>query len=363
MSFTASSISTGMQCPRLYKYKYIDGYRSEPSAAMKTGTMVHLGLETYWNGEDLMTALLNMESLKMGDDWWEEEEGLIAFAKCQAYVNGYYKKWEKDDELHNIFNDAPITIYPELKFEFEHGDLKVRGKFDVLIVNKDTFESVVIEHKTTSLSIDSGGIYFDKLPMDIQCTIYREAAHMLTKKICKDASPVGEFGGKNPCALPLPRVFYDVISTTKSGPKQKTKAMGGKSVVRRKDETDEELVARKEANKETIEEFGQRMVDTYEEDDSPKYVRHEVSATFGQHVLRMIELDEYTTLLSDTRFQKTRNSTACGSYGGCAYLDPCLERGTLQDSPKLVKLDVLHPELDGERARKLSSAISYNQRR
>ena len=329
MSFTASSINAGLQCPKLYKFKYIDGYRAGESTPMKIGTLVHKGLESYWLGKDLSNALMDMQDVYMEDDWWTSGDGLVAYVKCRAYIHGYYKKYYEKDPLRTFIRST--TVWTEKEFEFTWADVTFKGKLDALVIDHKLGTAQVIEHKTTGTTIEVGGVYFDRLPMDVQCTIYRQAAlEILMEDPRTDWDPE------------LPEVHYDVIGTSRAAPKQI------KKIARRKNETDEELAKRKEENQETIKEFEDRMTEIYEWHDCSKYIRHEVPCTMMQHTNRLTELVEYVKLLENKEFLEIRNSTACGSYGGCSFVDVCLGRGRLDDSTKLVKLENSHPELDGK---------------
>ena len=357
MNFTASSISTGMQCPKLYKYKYVEGYRGKATGPMKIGTLTHKGLEEYWLAKSLDEALEAMRIMSEGsewdgqeDDWWKSDDGQIAYARCCAYVRGYYAKYKDRDLLEDLlwdFDELPVTIFVEKEFQFKLNGVNYRGKMDVLIIDHERNEATVIEHKTTSSAVDIGGNYFRRLPLDIQLTIYRQAAlQHLKERAGAEWDP------------PLPRVIYDVIQTSKSAPRQKTKEEGGHPVRKRKEETLEEVDARKQANLETLEEFSERMAKEYGDDEgrSSKYVRHETMCTNSQHIQRLIELEEYVSLLENKGFLEIRNSTSCGNYGGCAFLDVCLGVTTLNGALHLEKREVLHPELEGKKPKQ----VSYN---
>ena len=58
-----------MQCPKLYKYKYVEGYRGKPTGPMKIGTLTHKGLEEYWLGKSLDEALDAMRTMSEGEEW------------------------------------------------------------------------------------------------------------------------------------------------------------------------------------------------------------------------------------------------------------------------------------------------------
>ena len=353
MDFTASSISTGMQCPKLYKYKYVDGYRGKATGPMKIGTLTHKGLEEYWLGKSLDEALEAMRIMSEGDewdgqedDWWRSDDGQIAYARCCTYIRGYYAKHKDRDPLWD-FHELPVTIFAEKEFQFKLNGVNYKGKMDVLIIDHEFNEATVIEHKTTSSSIGIGGNYFRRLPFDVQLTIYRQAAlEHLKERADTKWDP------------PLPRVIYDVIQTSKSSPRQKTKEEGGCPVRKRKDETFEEVDARRKANLETLEEFSERMTKDYgdDEDRPSKYVRHEIMSTHAQHIQRLIELEAYASLLENKGFLEIRNSSSCGGYGGCAFLDVCLGTTALDGALYLEKREVLHSELEGKKPKQ----VSYN---
>jgi len=353
-SFTASSISTGMQCPKMYDYKYNKLYRSLPSAPMRIGTMVHKGLEGYWQGlnhDSIVDSMVKEAYGNNGDDWWLTDEGKIALIKCRAYLDGYEKKWGKE-------KFTGKDIYTEVEFGFDHwyndgkglGADKVRhlrGKMDVLVYNRRAKRATIVEHKTTGTAVSKPGSgYFDNLSMDVQLTIYREAAKVFLEGKGIEVS-VSEI-----------EVIYDVIETVRGGPKQRTKEQGGKRVVRRKDETEEELAKRKDANEETLGEYHDRLTKFYEsEEGSMRYVRKEVVCLESEHEQRLQEILRYANNLSDGEFLEIKFTTSCGSYSGCPFVNVCTGRETLDSSPNLVKLETKNPELDGRGSNMVSFPI------
>lgn len=328
MSYTASSLTAGFQCPTLYKYKYVDLYRTLPSSAMFTGTLMHKGLEGFFSFLSVEESIDMMEEYAEAQDpgWIKSEPE--SWEKLKAYIGGYFLHWSPDDL-------EDMIIFIEQEFSFQYGDvdpslrLEFKGKWDVLIYDPKTMTALIYEHKTTSLKLESEtDSYFAKLPMDVQCTIYREAANKFLTAC----------GHK---LVEMPRLMYDVIKTSKSCPKAK------KSCSRRKGETDEALAERKAEQVETLQEFSDRIRMEYVIGEK-KYFRHEVPFTTSNHMRRLIELTDYAKLLSRPGFLEIRNSTSCGNYGGCAFIDVCLGRERLDDSMKFIKLEEKHPELDGK---------------
>ena len=351
MAYTSSSLSTAQGCLRKYRYRYMDLYRpAGESPAMLAGSLVHRGLEAFHQGLSYKNALTMMYESTVGwhefdiqkhgtmipgdvidyigdVSYWESEEGRINFSKCKAYVAGYYKKYQS--ELKDI-QDAKTQWLVEQEFNFKldtaHGEITIRGKLDAITVGLKT--PVILEHKTTSMSIDSvTGTYFARLPMDIQCTIYREAGWRLGNG--------------------FPALVYDVVGTSKASPKQK------KKIAKRKSETDEEYAERKAENQESLEEFDERIMEYYLEHPE-KYIRYEVMCTEDQHNQRLNELTSFVELLEEGKRKhipdsssllNIRNSSACFGFGGCDYLNVCIGRESLEGSEKLIQIENSHPEL------------------
>ena len=345
LGYTSSSVGTAMSCLRKYKYKYIDLFRElNISTAALAGSLSHIGFESFWKGESLVKAISNMRLKSVGHhEWdlqchqdklgnigdvafWESEEGMITFSKCKAYVIGYYSKYEEADWT----KGGKETCLTEQEFRFELDGHTFRGKWDVFIFERGT--PVIYDHKTTSVSIETEtGVFFERLPMDVQCTIYREAAWRMDNP-----------SGTN--INPFPTVFYDVVGSTKSTPKQK------KKIAKRKSESDEEYAIRKDENQETLDEFDKRMIEYYLTKPE-KYIRYEVPCTITQHERRLAELLTFVGILNTGRIHhpelfEIRNSSACFSYGGCTYMDVCLGRDSLESSTKLIQIDTNHPELN-----------------
>ena len=319
--YTASSLNAGLQCPTLFKYKYIDLYRTPPSPAMFTGSTMHKGLEGFFLGKSFEESCAMMEDYaKSESDGWIEENQ-ANWEKLKIYLHGYFKKWPQD------FLKGKI-VFVEQEFRFTYNKLEFGGKWDAVVYDPVEMTAIIYEHKTTSLNLDSeADSYFAKLPLDVQCNIYREAAW---KFLTLNEHPLIE----------MPGLVYDVIKTTKAAPKTK------KRIVRRKDETDEDLALRKEESMETFQEFGERISEDYMVvEDNKKYFQHEIPYVQSNHKRRLFELSEYANLLSNKGFLEIRNSTSCGNYGGCPYMDVCLGRERLDDSLKFTKLEKRHPEL------------------
>lgn len=339
--YTASCLNAAMRCGSLYRYIYEDGFVSAKSkASLEIGTMVHKGLETYWSMGPVTEALNAMKFLKKESLFWDTEEGEIAFEKCQLYIAGYYQHWQwtgygdaipdellmegEVGKLLSLKKMIDFTIEKrsrvEMEFRMNLAGLNFAGKLDA--VTKVDGKYAIIEHKTAGPHASNlTSAYWEKLPMDVQLTIYREA---IRRKYSLDY---------------VPDAYYDVIITTSTSPSQKKPY-----VRRRKDESDASVEARKANNQESASEFISRIAPEYLS-DSVKYRRRLVSVTVEEHEERLQELVKMALLIHcKSGYTSIRNTSSCSDFGGCEFLNVCLGRESL-DSPNFMKREI-HPELN-----------------
>ena len=339
--YTASCLNAAMRCGSLYRYVYEEEFvsaKSKPS--LEIGTMVHKGLETYWAMGPVTEALNAMSSLRKESLFWDTEEGEIAFKKCELYIAGYYEHWQwtgygdaipdellMEGNVGKLLNLDEIISFTkekrsrvEMEFKMNLAGLNFAGKLDA--VTKVNGRYAIIEHKTAgSHASNLTSAYWERLPMDVQLTLYREA---IRRKYSLDY---------------IPDAYYDVIITTSSSPSQKKPY-----VRRRKDESDASVDARKALNQESATEFISRIAPEYLS-DSTKYRRRLVSVTVEEHEERLKELVKMALLIHcKSGYTSVRNTSSCSDFGGCEFLDVCLGRESL-DSPNFMKREI-HPELN-----------------
>ena len=162
---TASRMSTLLACPRRHFWRYEVGLKTEKEAqALRFGSAWHTGMEGRWQGLPFEAALV--AALK--DRAFEE----IQVATLSGLLAGYYRRYETDcvKELH-------------AEVEFRHAIEGSRtfdsaGKIDGLGVLVDG-RLVLVEHKTTSDSVDAGSDYWLRLRLNQQVMQYLVAARAL----------------------------------------------------------------------------------------------------------------------------------------------------------------------------------------
>lgn len=162
---THSAMRMAATCKRKYFLRYVCHIVSDAdSLALRFGSAFHLGLEMLCQGSSLDEALDAIEA--KGEV--KEYDYARLFALLSCYVEYWkdaplpvaYAEWSFYVPLRN-----PMTGYPSLSFESS-------GKIDLGL-----FGDMIGEHKTTSMPIDSGSDYWDRLRADQQLSQYMLAYH------------------------------------------------------------------------------------------------------------------------------------------------------------------------------------------
>lgn len=162
---TATRMTTLLGCPRRHFWRYELGLKTENEAqALRFGSAWHSAMERRWQGLTFEAAL----EAAVKDRAFEE----IHVATLSGLLAGYYHRYESDcvKELH-------------AEVEFRHAIEGSRtfdsaGKIDGLGVLEDG-RLVLVEHKTTSESVEAGSDYWLRLRLNQQVMQYLVAARAL----------------------------------------------------------------------------------------------------------------------------------------------------------------------------------------
>ena len=117
-----SKIKTYLECPLLYKYKYIDGRKEGLVAASSLGVSIHRTLEEYHRNSNDPSELLSYY-----DDCW-----LGAGYKSAAEQMEYYLKGQKQLEKYaeHEYERKTTVDSTEREFIFKEDKWTLRGKID-----------------------------------------------------------------------------------------------------------------------------------------------------------------------------------------------------------------------------------------
>ena len=163
MTLSKSKINTFIECPRKFKYRYIDEITEEPNEYMAFGTAVHeiaeeIAMELM-EGNEIDDVFLNLQY----DEKLEDHiKGLEKFFK-DVYSNGYEVFSAEEyivDEKSNLNGIVDIVIKNSddelIIFDYKTGQPRDISKYKLeLCVYK-----VLLESKYPELNVVSAGIYF-----------------------------------------------------------------------------------------------------------------------------------------------------------------------------------------------------------
>jgi hypothetical protein len=310
---TTSQVKCFQRCQRLHWFQYDLGYRAiERAHALDFGTLVHVGLETWWaTAGDLSQALSSM----LHAHGATESLGQYDAARAGVMLEGYHARWAEE----------PITVL-SVEHEFRvpirwdgrehHVDLV--GKFDAIC--EIDGRVYIPEHKSKSEKVDAVA-YFEALRSDMQVSNYLIAA--------------AELGHAPGGAL------YDVL--VKPG-----EAKLATPVENRKYTKEGKLYARQRDADENVDEYRARLFEDIAERPEDFYQRatvvrfdHEIEAARADlwHLADAI-------WASYSRSFHPRSPGACRDYSRpCDFAPVCWEGASLEDSTRYRKLNNPHEEL------------------
>ena len=315
---SASRLRDARACARLHHIKYDLGYRpAVEDEALRFGSLVHLGLEAWWDaahaGTDRLAGAL--AAVAAGDaDPFER-------VKAEAMLIGYHARWEAEP-LRVIGVEVefrtplvnPVTGMASKTWQ-------LGGKMDVL-VERDG-RAFLMEHKTSAEDLSPGSEYWKRQRMDPQIGLYHLGARSL--------------------GVDVEGVIFDVLKKPSLRPLKKSA-----EVKLKKDGTP---YANQRTEDESPEEYRERLLDALADAPNEHYARAEL-VRLGS------ELDE--TLSDVWQVGKAireggrmgrwpRNADACHRYNRtCPFWPVCVGEASLDDRTRFRKSSNVHPELKAE---------------
>lgn len=317
MDLTQSTISAFLDCPRKYEWVAVNKiFPTESKDALRFGSAFHLAVEL-WD--------LGVEWDKICDkillDCIDEYE---AVAVC-SLVSRHHHFWE---------NDGYEVIETEQTFKVEIEGFTCRGKIDRIIKLPDG-RTAVQEYKTTSLDISPGAMYWKRLPMNLQVSLYQKAAG-------------------------VDSVIYDVVKKPRIKPKQVAALDENGDKIVTCDSTGERVYKRDGSPRqsaaagmtlqrriETLDEYAKRIMDEIDEDPEMYFQRVECPRTDVAMQAGMDDLVAAGHLIHLGQYP--RNPGSCLNYGKCDFFELC-SANVRPDGKTVpagfVQLNTAHPELD-----------------
>jgi len=223
--YSASRLATYEQCPRKFKYKYVDKIKlpfEEHSLALTRGKIIHHLLEYH----NKLTLKESIDKLKFDDDINTSPYFTKEVIKECIQV---YRKFVETDIAKSIFGDFELGT--ELKValnkklepcEYLDKDTLFRGLIDRVVVDKTTDLVRIIDWKTGKDKSGSSGIkqtpdqlmhygswYFAKFPVDKIKIVYVFVEHNTTLEYTLTRERVQDY--KKALLLPIIKAEKDEV--------------------------------------------------------------------------------------------------------------------------------------------------------
>ncbi len=265
-------------------------------------------------------------------------------AKANAVLDAYKRHYAQ------FLNDIDIiAVEDEYAFELVNPEtsgasrtFQLAGKIDARIQREGRSTQTVVEHKTTTDSLDPDSDYWDRLAMDSQVSGYYLAASVI--------------------GAPVENVLYDVILRPAQRPGtipllddegKKTLRDAEGNVVTNKDGSKRQSPQAGcafDSRPETPEEFGARIAAIIAENPSRFFAQREIARLDSEVIAYMRDSWALSQEILYRRRMNIwpRNPDACTQMGGCEFFALCSNRAEVDGIRYQVKTGPTHNELSSE---------------
>ncbi len=156
--YSHSRLSTFEQCPKKFKYKYLDKLKPEIEKTIEThlGSAVHKTLEWIYTNVKENDANLKIDDIiaQYIKEWQKEFSENILIVKKQLTAGDYFNKGVQFlidyYSKHSPFKDGTIECEKGILIELDGEQCKIQGFIDRLVYNLETGEYEVHDYKTAN---------------------------------------------------------------------------------------------------------------------------------------------------------------------------------------------------------------------
>ncbi len=248
--------------------------------------------------------------------------------KARALILGYHSRWEEKYAGFEIIDVESEFRFPLLNPETE-GTSKTfdeAGKIDAILRHRATGRYCVLEHKTTSDTLEPDSDYWTKLTMDTQCSKYILALKSRNLDVGNLLYDVIHKPGSRPRMIPRLDEDGKKIVLDASGVRVKTK--DGKKW---RESADAELGYVLQAEKETPEQYGARLEQEINADLGKYFAQREVPRLDSDLLEYMSDAWALSQQILQYRRANLwpRNPAACDAFSKCEFFDLCAGRASV----------------------------------
>lgn len=312
---TNSRLRVYRECERRHDLAYNRSIRPrQTSEALRFGTLMHLGIEAWWNNDGGARLEAALSAIVGESDPFEH-------AKATALLIGYHERWQGDTDIESVASEVPFEMaLLNPRTLAASRNWRLAGKLDGIV--KGPRGLAIREFKTTAFAIDSDADdYWTKLAMDSQISIYILGAESLGHEVAETLYDVA----RKPALKPLKATPTDARKYTKDG----------------------RLYAAQREYDETPDEFRERLSVELASDPARYYQRRWITRSDVQMREFMWESWQSAKAIREGQLMErsTRNPEACMRMGRCPYWSVCAYGEDPLTSPDFEVLETAHPEL------------------
>lgn len=324
---TSSRLRCFRECARKHELMYVQGWRAaRESEALRFGTLIHRGLEAYWQAmtadiSDPGAAALAVIEAVAADPF----ERVRAEEMLRSYARMWLDTDSEDYEVLGVEQEfrAPL-LNPETWAASKTWTLA--GKIDAIVRRRSDGRVLVIEHKTAGEDVSGDeSAYWARLAIDPQCSVYVVGAEALGHKVDE--------------------ILYDVLMKPRQRPKLAT------PVDERKFTKDGRLYATQREFDEMPDEYRVRVREALDERPDLGCVRKPVPRAESQIKDFLADAWMQAGMMRDcARLGRApRNADACHRFGVCPMWTICSTGANPAEMPtEYVKVENVHQELTHE---------------
>lgn len=147
MAFSYSSVTAYENCPRMFRFTYLDGDKvRQPNAFSDFGSFCHSLLEQYYKGE---ADLFSLPSLYR-EGYAENVTSPFPGSRGTTMADNYYRAGEKYfDFFEDPWSNCEVLAV-EQKFSRMIGGFPFVGIIDLILRDKESGEIYIVDHKSKS---------------------------------------------------------------------------------------------------------------------------------------------------------------------------------------------------------------------
>lgn len=326
---TNSELKTFRRCQREHHYAYELGYRAtEDVEALRFGTAIHAGLECWWKGLGLESAIAT--ACEGVADEYER-------AKLRVLLAGYDARWS--GEPHEAVG-VELEFYTQL-VNPETGSASrtfvLGGKLDVLL------SRAIVEHKTSSEDIGVGSAYWRRLTLDAQVSTYYAGARSLGFEPDRCIYDVIRKPAIRPSQVAL--VDDDGVKIVLSATGERVRTKDGKKWRETSDAAQGYVL---QTRTESAPEYEQRLTEDVAANPDRYYQRGDVVRLEADEREAAQDAWQLARSMRESELagRHPRNPDACQRYGRtCAFFDVCTGVASLDDPQRFERVTNVHQEL------------------